>query len=84
MELNELRQMSAGDLAVKEREAREEVFRLRLKLRTSQLDNPTTLRTARRELAQEPAHPAGTHQGSAAAEPEPASAGAGADARGLS
>jgi large subunit ribosomal protein L29 len=51
LELNELRQMSAGDLAVKEREAREEVFRLRLKLRTSQLDNSGTLRTARRELA---------------------------------
>jgi ribosomal protein L29 len=44
--------MSAGDLGVKEREAREEVFRLRLKLRTSQLDNPATLRKARRELAQ--------------------------------
>ncbi len=51
MELSELRQMSAGDLAVKLREAREEVFRLRLKLRTSQLDNPATLRGARRELA---------------------------------
>jgi large subunit ribosomal protein L29 len=51
LELSELRQMSAGDLAVKEREAREEVFRLRLKLRTSQLDNSGTLRTARRELA---------------------------------
>ena len=52
MELDELRQMSAEDLRVKEREAREEVFRLRLKLRTSQLDNPATLRKARRELAQ--------------------------------
>ncbi len=52
MELSELRQMSAGDLGVKQREAREEVFRLRLKLRTSQLDNSATLRKARRELAQ--------------------------------
>lgn len=51
MELEELRQMSAGDLQVKEREAREEVFRLRLKLRTNQLDNAATLRKARRELA---------------------------------
>jgi large subunit ribosomal protein L29 len=51
LELSELRQMSAGDLGVKQREAREEVFRLRLKLRTSQLDNPATLRKARRELA---------------------------------
>jgi large subunit ribosomal protein L29 len=51
LELEELRQMSAGDLQVKEREAREEVFRLRLKLRTNQLDNSATLRKARRELA---------------------------------
>ncbi|HXW83723.1 MAG TPA: 50S ribosomal protein L29 [Candidatus Binataceae bacterium] len=51
MELDELRQMSAEDLRIKEREAREEVFRLRLKLRTSQLDNPATLNKARRELA---------------------------------
>ena len=51
MELDELRQMSAADLQVKEREAREEVFRLRLKLKTSQLDNSATLRKARRELS---------------------------------
>jgi large subunit ribosomal protein L29 len=51
LELDELRQMSAGDLQVKAREAREEVFRLRLKLRTNQLDNSATLERARRELA---------------------------------
>ena len=51
MELDELRQMSAADLAVKEREAREEIFKLRLKLRTNQLDNPANYRKARRELA---------------------------------
>lgn len=51
MELDELRQMNAGDLLVKEREAREEVFRLKLKLRTNQLDNPTNYRRARKELA---------------------------------
>jgi len=51
LELEELRQMSAGDLRVKEREAREEVFRLRLKLRTNQLDNSAILRKARRELS---------------------------------
>jgi large subunit ribosomal protein L29 len=51
LELDELRQMSAPDLQVKEREAREEVFRLRLKLKTSQLDNSATLRKARRELS---------------------------------
>jgi ribosomal protein L29 len=51
LELDELRQMSAADLRVKEREAREEIFRLRLKLRTNQLDNPANYRKARTELA---------------------------------
>ncbi len=51
MELDELRQMSAADLAVKEGEAREEIFKLRLKLRTNQLDNPANYRKARKELA---------------------------------
>ena len=51
MELDELRQMSVADLRVKERETREEIFRLRLKLRTNQLDNPASYRKARLELA---------------------------------
>jgi len=52
LELDELREMSPEDLGVKEREAREEVFRLKLKLRTNQLDNPAGYRRARRQLAQ--------------------------------
>lgn len=51
MELNELRQMSIADLRVKERETREEIFRLRLKLKTNQLDKASNYRRARRELA---------------------------------
>ena len=51
MELDELRQMNAADLRIKERETREEIFRLRLKLRTNQLDNPANYRKARKELA---------------------------------
>ncbi|MGO9058837.1 MAG: 50S ribosomal protein L29 [Candidatus Binataceae bacterium] len=51
MELDELRQMSADDLRVKEREVREEAFRLRVKLRTNQLDNPSGYKKARKELA---------------------------------
>lgn len=51
MELDELKQMSAPDLRIKERETREEIFRLRLKLRTNQLDNRANYRKARRELA---------------------------------
>ncbi len=51
MELDELKQMSVADLRVKERETREEIFRLRIKLRTNQLDNPANYRKAKRELA---------------------------------
>jgi large subunit ribosomal protein L29 len=51
LELDELRQMSMADLRIREREIREEIFRLRLKLRTNQLDNPANYRKARRELA---------------------------------
>jgi ribosomal protein L29 len=51
MELDELKQMSAADLRVKEAETREEIFRLRLRLRTNQLDNASGYRKARRELA---------------------------------
>ena len=51
MELDELKQMNAGDLRVKERETRDEIFRLRLKLRTNQLDKSSALNGARRELA---------------------------------
>jgi len=51
LELDELKQMSAADLAVKEQEAREEIFKLRLKLRTNQLDNPANYLKARKELA---------------------------------
>jgi large subunit ribosomal protein L29 len=51
LELDELRQMSAEDLRVKENEVREEAFRLRLKLRTNQLDNPSGYKRARKELA---------------------------------
>jgi large subunit ribosomal protein L29 len=51
MELDELKQLAVADLRIKEREAREEIFRLRLKLRTNQLDNAANYRKARRELA---------------------------------
>ena len=44
--------MGAADLRIKERETREELFRLRLKLRTNQLDNAANYRKARKELAQ--------------------------------
>jgi large subunit ribosomal protein L29 len=52
LELSELRQMSVPDLRIKEREAREEVFKLRLKLHTNQLESRSNYYKARRELAQ--------------------------------
>jgi large subunit ribosomal protein L29 len=51
LELDDIRQMNPEDLRIKERETREEIFRLRLKMRTNQLDNPSGYRRARRELA---------------------------------
>jgi len=51
LELSELRQMAVPDLRIKEREAREEVFKLRLKLRTNQLESRANYINARRELA---------------------------------
>ena len=51
MELDELKQMSAPDLRLKEREMREELFRFRLKLRTNQLENPSNYKRSRRDLA---------------------------------
>jgi large subunit ribosomal protein L29 len=51
MELDELRQMNPADLRIKERETREDIFRLRLKLKTNQLDNASNYRKARKELA---------------------------------
>ncbi len=51
MGLDELKQMSAPDLRLKEREMREELFRFRLKLRTNQLENPSNYKKSRRDLA---------------------------------
>ena len=51
MELDEIKQMSAPDLRLKEREMREELFRFRLKLRTNQLENPSNYKRSRRDLA---------------------------------
>jgi ribosomal protein L29 len=51
LELNELRQLAVPDLRVKERETREEIFKLRLKLRTNQLESRANYVNARRDLA---------------------------------
>jgi large subunit ribosomal protein L29 len=51
MEAEELRGMNLEELAQKGRELREEIFRLRLKRATNQLDNPMKLSEIRRDLA---------------------------------
>jgi large subunit ribosomal protein L29 len=51
MEARELRELSEQELASKEQELRETVFRFRLRRGTNQLDNPAALRAARRDIA---------------------------------
>jgi len=47
----ELRELSAEDLASKEEELREQMFKLRFQQAIGQLDNPFKLREARRDIA---------------------------------
>ena len=51
MRAKELKGMSLDELRQKERELREEIFRLRLRRGTSQLENPMKPRITRRDLA---------------------------------
>lgn len=51
MEPKQLRELSDQELAVKERELSEAVFRFRLRRGMNQLDNPAAARAARREIA---------------------------------
>jgi large subunit ribosomal protein L29 len=48
---HDLRDMSVEDLQSLEREKAEELMNLRLRLELRQVDNPLSIRTARRELA---------------------------------
>ena len=51
MKLEELRELSAGDLVDKEEELREQMFKLRFQKEIGQLDNPLKIREARRDIA---------------------------------
>ncbi len=51
MKLEELRELSVGDLVDKEEELREQMFKLRFQKEIGQLDNPFKLREARRDIA---------------------------------
>jgi large subunit ribosomal protein L29 len=51
LQAEELRKLEVEELRIKELELRDELFRLRLKLATNQLNNPTRFRQARVDLA---------------------------------
>ncbi|MFH1018462.1 MAG: 50S ribosomal protein L29 [Pseudomonadota bacterium] len=50
--LADLRSLKAEELEIRRRDLEEEVFRLKLKAGTGQLDNPAGLKTSRKALAQ--------------------------------
>jgi large subunit ribosomal protein L29 len=51
MKTHELRSMSREELTEHARELRQELFNLRFRSTTQQLDNPLRIRTARKDLA---------------------------------
>jgi large subunit ribosomal protein L29 len=51
MRAKEIRDLTAEEMRQKEHELAEELFRLRLRRSTGQLDNPMRVRTLRRDLA---------------------------------
>jgi len=51
MRLKDLRDLGEAELAQKEREMREEIFRLRLRGATGQIENKMKARSVRRDLA---------------------------------
>ncbi|MGE0680470.1 MAG: 50S ribosomal protein L29 [Candidatus Binatia bacterium] len=51
MRAKEIREFSIDEMRQKEREIAEEIFRLRMRKSTGQLDNPMRLRLLRRDLA---------------------------------
>jgi len=51
MRHNELRELGDAELAQKERDIREEIFRLRLRGATGQIENKMKARIVRRDLA---------------------------------
>lgn len=51
MQAKEVRDLSADELAVKERELKESLFLLKLRQGTNQLENPAGLAKTKRDLA---------------------------------
>jgi large subunit ribosomal protein L29 len=51
MKADEFRQMSAAELAAKEKEMREQIFRLRFQLASGQMESVKKLRELRKDMA---------------------------------
>ncbi len=51
MKISELKDLTAEELRVKNRDLRQELFNLRLQQATSRLEKPARLRTLRRDIA---------------------------------
>jgi large subunit ribosomal protein L29 len=51
MEVNELRDLTAAELAEKEQQLSQELFSLRFQLAAGRVENPMKIRKARRDLA---------------------------------
>jgi large subunit ribosomal protein L29 len=51
MKMNEIKDLTAQELAAKSRDLRQEIFNLRLQQASSQLEKPARLRLLRRDIA---------------------------------
>lgn len=51
MKANEIRKMSSEDLDNKVNELKNELFNLRFRLATGQLDNPSSIKSVKRDIA---------------------------------
>jgi len=51
MELQELRNLTIDELALKEKELRKELFNLRYQLLSGRIENPQQIKNSRREIA---------------------------------
>jgi large subunit ribosomal protein L29 len=51
MKTKEIRELSPAELSARKHELREESFHLRIQQQSGQLENPSTLRALRREIA---------------------------------
>ena len=51
MKIKEIRELTLAELTARKRELRDETFHLRIQQQSGQLENPSQLRTIRREVA---------------------------------